>query len=167
MRKIITLVLVCLLAVAMVSTTASAAKKKKKKPAFVQTQTGSIAIPTPLRDSGQVPGCFSGGHRRGATTTQSHNGVIGYSFDVDPRTYGKRFVLTADSSQGAGADLDITFYTEYGADPSANAGALTAYETVAPGGEKGIVPKGFSKVIVCNNSGANATFTYKAGDGIK
>ena len=42
-----------------------------------------------------------------------------------------------------------------------------AYETVAPGGEKGTVPKGFSKIIVCNNTGANATFTYKAGDGIK
>ena len=110
-------------------------------------------------------GCYSGKHRREAVLTDGANqGVDGWHFDVDQKTLGKNFVLTADGGEGT-PDLDITFYTEFGtpeqiADPN-YAPPSQAYETREAGGETGTVPAGMKLAIVCMLDGANVPFTYK------
>jgi hypothetical protein len=123
---------------------------------FVDTQTGEVS-------------CYAGKHRRGAVLTDGANqGVDGWHFDVDPKTVGAKFVLTADGGEGA-PDLDITFYEDFGtvqqqAD-TAYAPPNQTFETRGPGGETGTVPADMKKAIVCLFDGANVPFTYTAGAG--
>jgi hypothetical protein len=132
-----------------------------------QQVTGTIQQPAPFVDTANpgTVGCYSGKHRRGAVLTDGANqGIDGWHFDVDPKTIGKKFVLTADGGEGT-PDLDITFYTEFGtpeqiADPT-YAPPSQAYETRAAGGETGTVPTGMKLAIVCMLDGANVPFTYK------
>jgi hypothetical protein len=159
----------------MIGTEATAAKKKKKKKTYVQTQEGSIVLPAPFPTD--MSGCYAGLHRRiaVATGTEDHNGVVGYSFDIDKRTWNKRFTLALLEGQGD-ADLDIHFYTEFGtaeqATDPAYAPPAFAYETRKPGGEKGKVPAKMTRAIVCiyggdpgggPTGGAQASFKYVAG----
>ncbi|MGH2805869.1 MAG: hypothetical protein ACRDKT_01210 [Actinomycetota bacterium] len=137
-----------------------------------QTEEGTILLPAPFTDDS---GCFAGLHRRGAIMTmENNNGVVGWHFDVDHKTWNKKFVL--EPSGGVGTiDLDILFYQEFGTpqqvveDPG-GAGAPTSvgFQTREAGGEKGKVPKKFNKAIICIYSGAlyqggGADFTYTAG----
>jgi hypothetical protein len=133
-----------------------------------QEVTGEIQQPAPFVDTqtGEVA-CYSGKHRREAVLTDGANqGVDGWHFDVDPKTIGAKFVLTADGGEGT-PDLDITFYTDFGtveqqAD-TAYAPPNQPYDTRGPGGETGTVPKDMKKAIVCMLDGANVPFTYKTG----
>jgi len=146
---------------------AGAGKGKKQK------VEGSIALPAPHPD-----GCYSGLHRRLMIVTQDQgpNGVIGYDFDIDKKTWSKPFVLKVTGGQGT-VDLDITFYTEFGtveqaADTQYAPGNI-AYDTREAGGEAGTVPPQMKRAIVCLYAGSagyggmNAGFTYVAGKGVK
>lgn len=98
--------------------------------------------------------------QRAWATGGGPDGILGWTFDVDPKTVGKPFKL--EVADGAG--MDISFYADMGdpADPT-TAPANQAYETPGPGGEKGTVPAGFPIAFVCMNEGANASFKYTAG----
>jgi hypothetical protein len=136
-----------------------------------QEVTGTIQQPAPFVDTANpgTVGCYSGKHRREAVLSDGANqGVDGWHFDVDQKTIGKNFILTADGGEGT-PDLDITFYTEFGtpeqiADPT-YAPPSQAYETRAAGGETGTVPTGMKLAIVCMLDGANVPFTYKVTSG--
>lgn len=91
------------------------------------------------------------------------DGVLGYTFEVDPKTAGKPFKLEASDGTG----MDISFYTEMGDPTSTSAPSNYPYETPGPGGEKGTVPKGFSLAFVCMTEGVNGSFSYMAGKGVK
>ena len=164
MKKLLTISLAGVLAASLLVPSAHAGGKK-------QTVEGMIALPAPYTDD---TGCFAGLHRRGAILSQeNNNGVIGWHFDVDPATANKKFVLEA-AGQGY-VDLDILFYQKFGTpedvvnDPGgAGAPASLGFQTRAAGGEKGKVPKGYPKAIICMYGGAQgaglgATFTYTAG----
>jgi len=156
MKKLIALSLVAVVALPVFAGSATAAKKKKAKPVVVE---GSVVLPQPYAADGS---CIYRTQRSWMALSggAAPNGVFGYTFDVDPKTVGKRFTL--EVSDGAG--MDIQFYSEFGdpTDPT-TAPANTGYETAGPGGEKGIVPKGFPIAFVCMTEGADATFKYTAG----
>jgi hypothetical protein len=163
MRKLIPVSLVALLVISLLGGSAVAAKKSKP-----QVVKGSIATraPFPPGNSEPLDSCYSGLHRRFAILTMEEgNGVVGYHFDLNKKTVGKKFVLKPTSGQGA-VDLDITFYTAFGTPEQATdtqyAPANFSYEKRGPGGEKGIVPKGMKKAIVCMYDGFGAEFTYTA-----
>ncbi|MDQ3940752.1 MAG: hypothetical protein M3238_05310 [Actinomycetota bacterium] len=137
-----------------------------------QTEEGTILLPAPFTDDS---GCFAGLHRRGAILTQeNNNGVIGWHFDVDPKTWKKKFKLEPSGGVGT-VDMDILFYQEFGTpqqvveDPgAAGAPASIGFQTREPGGEAGKVPPKFNKVIICiyggqQYAGGGANFTYTAG----
>lgn len=170
MRKFVALS-AALILVVLVVPAASAGKGKK------QVVEGAIALPAPFTDSS---GCYAGLHRRAAIVTQdNNNGIVGYHFDVDKKTWGKPFVLEATGGQGT-VDLDIYFYlAEFGTldqvitDPlAAGAPPSVQMNTREEGGESGEVPKKALRVIVCmyggpEHTGFGANFTYTAGDGVK
>ena len=138
----------------------------------IQEEEGMIVLPAPFTDDS---GCFAGLHRRGAIMTmENNNGIVGWHFDVDPKTWKKKFVLEPSGGVGT-VDMDILFYQEFGTpqqvveDPTAAGNpASIGFQTREAGGESGKVPKTFNKAIVCIYSGAQyqgggASFTYTAG----
>jgi hypothetical protein len=155
MKKLVVLSLAVLLALPAFAGSATAAKKKAK-PIVVE---GSVALPQPYAADGT---CFYRSQRAwmGLSGGAAPNGVFGYTFDVDPKTVGKKFTL--EVSDGAG--MDVVFYADMGdpTDPTV-APANTGYETPGVGGEKGTVPKGYPIAFVCMTEGSNAGFTYTAG----
>jgi hypothetical protein len=142
-----------------------------------QKVEGSVVFPAPFADDS---GCYAGLHRRALILTQgNNNGIIGYHFDVDKKTWNKPFSLEVTGGQGD-VDLDIYFYlADYGTveqvvtDPlAAGAPPSMQYNTREPGGEAAIVPKQAKHVIVCmyggqQGAGFDASFTYTAGKGVK
>lgn len=159
MRKLLALALAALAVAGAVSGSAVAAKKKPKP--VVQHVEGSIVLPQP----GGIANCNYRPQRSalGASNETFPNGVLGFTFHVDPKTAGQPFTLEVEGGQGD-VDLDIVFYTDYG-DPSdpTTAPGNTGYETIGPGGEKGIVPAGFPLAFVCMAIGGNASFMYMTG----
>ncbi len=141
-------------------------------PPPTQTVEGSVAIMAKFTD---LASCYSGLHRRSAIVTQEMvNGIVGYHFDVDKKTWNKKFKLEPTAGEGD-VDLDLFLYshvppvTEWPDDPQ-NAGFPVSqdFNTREPGGEAGIVPKGTTYAIVCmyagpTHYGFNADFTYTAG----
>lgn len=170
MRKLIAFGLTAVIAGSLLAGPAQAGAPK-------QTVSGTIAAPAPYTDDS---GCYAGITRRIAVLTgeQAGSGVVGYYFNVDPKTVGKPFDLSVTSPVAA-ADVDITFYQKFGTtddvtgDPlNAGSPATIDFATRAAGGEHGIVPKGYPKAIVCMYAGdqggsAAGTFTYNAGPGVK
>ncbi|MGH2754817.1 MAG: hypothetical protein ACRDLB_10320 [Actinomycetota bacterium] len=159
MNKVIVLALAGLLAIA--PTASIAAKKKGAR----QEMQGEIALAAPYPADGT---CFTGATRRTALASDGAvNGVVGYHFDLDPRTAGKNFQLHVTGGS-ADVDLDIAFYADFGSmDDPATAPANVAFETREAGGEEGKVPAGMTKVIVCMYAGSDAAFHYMAGKGVK
>ena len=165
LRKMLVLGAAAALIASLAVQPASAGKKQ-------QVVEGTILLPAPYTDD---TGCYAGIHRRGAILSQgNNNGVVGWHFDVDPATVGKKFVLDV-AGQGPFVDVDITFYMKFGtaedvAGDPLNAGSPATYEyhTRTAGGEKGKVPKGFPQAIICmygggQGSGVLGDFTYTAG----
>ena len=133
----------------------------KKAPAR-QTVEGAIAFP---QGGNAAATCVYRAQRHAYTALGDQaNGVIGYTFEVDPKTANKPFKL--ETSDGTG--LDISFYMDLGDpnDPSA-APANIPFEATGPGGESGTVPAGYPYAFVCMTEGTNASFTYTAGKGVK
>jgi hypothetical protein len=143
-----------------------------------QKVKGSIAFPAPFAQ-GTFDGCWGGLHRRIITVLQGQpNGVFGYHFDVDKKTWNKPFALKVTGGQGS-VDLDLFLYShvppldEWPNDP-VNSGTPVSvdYTTREPGGEAGIVPPKTTSAIVCmyggpSHAGFDASFTYTAGKGVK
>lgn len=151
MKKLIALSLTAFLAFPVFAGNATAAKKPK------QAVEGTIL----LNQGGAAAGpCVYRTQRTLWAVAGQPNGIFGWTFEVDPKTAGKKFVL--EVSDGAG--MDIQFYADLGdvTDPT-TAPANMGYETPGPGGEDGIVPKGFPYAFVCLNEGVDASFTYTAG----
>lgn len=164
MKKSLVIGLAALMAASVLSPATAGAPKK-------QEVDGIVVAPAPFTNDS---GCFAGAHRRVAIVTQERvNGVSGYHFDVDKATSGGKFTLEPTGG-GGHVDLDIYFYTKFGTvqdvvdDPGgAGAPTTTAFNTREAGGESGVVPAGFPKVIVCmyggqGGAGAGATFHYTA-----
>ena len=153
-----TLLLVVALCLAALGGNAVAARKKPTR----QDVEGTITIP----QGGQgAATCVYRVHRTFLLLgADQMNGMFGYTFDVDPGTIGQKFKLEA----GAGIGMDISFYMDLGdlADPS-TAPANIPYEKPGVGGESGTVPDGYPYGMVCMTDGANGTFTYSAGKGVK
>ena len=172
MKKLIAIGVAVLLALPLVASTAQAGKKKPAKP--VQVVDGSIALPAPFAQD-TFAGCWGGLTRRtSGQTGGAVNGVTGYYFDIDPKSWNKPFKLEVLGGEGT-VDLDIFLYMHYPApeetqnDP-VNGGTPTSidYTTREEGGETGKVPPNTTKAIVCMYSGPdaqgyNATFNYTAG----
>jgi hypothetical protein len=145
-----------------------AAGNMQKKP--TQEIEGAIALPAPFTDDS---GCYAGLHRRGTIATLGNNsGIVGYHFDVDPKTWNKNFALEPTGGDGD-IDLDIYFYSDFGKpgdpdDPLVNNVQSAQFNTRDTKGEFGKVPPEMNQVIVCMMlGGTRATFTYKAGKGVK
>ena len=173
MKKVIAVGAAGLLAISLAGGSATAAKKKS----FKQKEAGTILLPAPFAQD--MSKCYAGLHRRSETASQGQeNGVTGYHFDVDKRTWNKPFQLSVTDAEGP-ADLDIYFYSYYPTldewpnDPQ-NAGGPVSVDFInrKPGGEKGKVPARTVKAIVCLYAGdpgtgptyaTNAAFKYTAG----
>jgi hypothetical protein len=164
MKKTIALAASAVMGLSLLAGTSSAAPKK-------QTVEGDIAMMAPFYGDAFAT-CYSGLHRRTSVVSGgNNNGIVGFEFDVDPATIGKPFVLEVTGGQGA-VDMDITFYTEFGtveqATDTTYAPPNYGFEERGPGGESGVIPKGdWTKAIVCMHTGADASFTYTAGKGVK
>lgn len=160
MRKLIAVAMASLMVAGMVSGSAVAGKKKKKP--VVQHVEGTILLPQP---AGPLANCNFRPQRSamGASGEAFPNGVLGFTFEVDPKTAGQPFKLEVDGGQGD-VDLDIVFYSGYGdpADPT-TAPANTGYENAGPGGEEGTIPPGYPLAFVCMAIGGDASFTYMTG----
>lgn len=155
MKKLIALAATAVL-VAVPVQSAVAGKKK----ATHQHVEGSIAVP---QGGGPAAPCVYRTQRTLYALT-GRNGVFGFTFEVDPGTVGKKFKLEA----GSGIGVDISFYADMGnvTDPT-TAPANIPYETPGPGGEGGTVPAGYPIAFVCMTDGANGSFSYMAGKGVK
>lgn len=152
MRRLLAAAMVLMLLGGALIAPASAGKKKKKKPK-PQVVEGSILVPQP--GGGAGPCVYR--TQRTLMIYGGPNEILGYTFDVDPKTVGRPFKL--EVSDGAG--MDIQFYSELGdaTDPT-TAPTNHGYETPGPGGEKGTVPPDMPFAFVCMNEGADATFKY-------
>ena len=172
MRKVIGIAVAGLVALSLLGAPASAGKGKGK----VQKVEGSIALRAPfVSDAEQLESCYAGVHRRLTLVSQGNaNGVVGWNFEVDPATFGKPFKLEVSGGQ-QNPDMDVTFYLtglgsldDHAANPPWGTDSVAVnFEKRGPGGEKGIVPKGATDVIVCMFDGFDADFTYTAGKGVK
>ncbi len=149
-RKFITLAVAAVVVTAMASAPAFAGKKK---PAAHQHVEHSIIVPQGTQGAA---GCVYRTQRvLFMVFGEQFNGVFGYTFAVDPKTYGKPFKLEVPSGSG----VDLSFYGELGTDPTADAPGNVGFETVGPGGESGTVPVGYPNAFVCLTDGANVTFS--------
>ena len=159
MKKLIAATLTAMIAIA--PATALAGKKAPVK----QEMEGEVLLPAPYPADET---CFTGATRRSALASQGQvNGVVGYFFDIDPRTAGKKFQLHLVTGTDD-VDLDIDFYSDFGSiDDPTGTQAVVPYETREPGGEEGIVPAGMTKAIVCMTAGSQASFHYMAGKGVR
>ena len=143
-----TLTVAALGAVALLPVTALAAPEPG--PA-VQEVKGSIAVPNPTKAGTNVTR-----HSRTAGLLGAPNGVTGWFFEVDPKTWGGQFALTTTT---AGADLDVIFYSDPGtvdAAPTASA----EHVGVDGDGEAGIVPPETTHALVYAAARPAASFAY-------
>lgn len=166
MKRIIGVVMVALVGAALVGAPATAGKGAH------QHVEGDILMMAPyVSQSEQFQSCYAGMHRRLALTVgEPARGIIGWDFEIDPGTYNKRFDLQVTG--GSDIDLDLTFYlaglgsVEDGTQVGTTLPVVN-FETRDTKGEKGIVPKDATHAIVCMFEGTNASFSYKAGKGVK
>ena len=182
MKKVLILVLVGMLPASLLTPTADAGSSRQ------QVVEGTVLLPAPFAQSALDPDakpfkyCWNGLHRRVATLAEGGQGqgVFGYNFAVDKRTWGKPFKLEVTGGQGT-IDLDIAMYQrianleDWEADP-VNAGCAQSCEIVdhasrGQGGETGIVPRRTIVAFVClyggsSHAGFDASFKYVAGKGV-
>jgi hypothetical protein len=168
MKKLIAISVVAMLALPLAGGVAQAGKKKPAKP--IQVIDGSVALPSPFVQgvaNGEAPfsGCWGGLTRQTTGQTGNPNGVTGYFFDIDPKSWNKPFKLEATGGEGT-VDFDLFMYYSFpGADGTATS---FDFQTREEGGEVGKVPANTVKGLVCLYGGDayygyNATFNYTAG----
>lgn len=157
--------LVASLTVILVGSAFSAGAAAPKKQTVEGTIAGFVRHPD---------GCYSGVSRHlYSLMGDASNGIVGWTFDVDKATWKGKFTL--EPTGGAGiVDLDITYYLgefataeEWVGNPAPAPPASSAYEDHENPGEKGTVPEGAVKAIVCiyaseNGAAAAVPFTYEA-----
>ncbi|MFN2388634.1 MAG: hypothetical protein ABR575_03370 [Actinomycetota bacterium] len=137
-----------------------------------QTEEGTIVLPSPHPQAPED--CFAGFQRRFAQVTQEQvNSLFGHHFDIDKKTWGGRFTLEPTGGVGS-PDLDIVFYANFDTDVTDPLSGPPVVEigTREPGGEKGVVPAGMTKAIVClwagqTSQAAAASFEYDAQPPVK
>lgn len=167
MKKTLTLALACVMAASLFAPASAGAPKK-------QTVEGTIAAFVRHPD-----GCYSGVSRHlYSLIGDASNGLVGWTFDVDKATWKGKFTLEPSGGVGV-VDLDITYYLgdfatleEWVNSPAPAPPATQAYEDRTAPGEKGTVPEGAVKAIVCtyaSESGAavGVPFTYEATAPVK
>lgn len=103
------------------------------------------------------------------------NEVTGYVFEIDPKTWGKRFRLRPAATPFSDVDLDLTVYYDFPTREEAlndpvHGGSVSYehFERRKPGGEHGPMRPGAVVAIVCIYGGMSATgvavpFVYTAG----
>ncbi len=131
-----------------------------------QEVSGTIVFPIPdPQDTGAT--CFQGVERRINMVNQNtFTGLFGYVFDVDKKTWNKKF--TVEPTGGGGTpDLDIYFYLNFGPgipdDPSMNGPSFVGeFTETKAGGEAGAVPKTATKALVCMKGSVATSFEYVA-----
>lgn len=162
-HRLVVVVITTMLVVAGVVPAAAQGKK--------QVVEGNFLAPAKHTDGG----CFSGLSRRLWVLSGGYvNGATGYVFDVDKKTWNKKFELEPTGGQGH-IDIDIVFYPTLGdaaeqLDPTV-APASFSFETRSITGEAGVVPKTSTKAIVCSfidenhppAAAAAISFKYTAG----
>jgi len=125
-----------------------------------QSVNGSILMFTRFTDG---EGGFPGAGRRLWNAAHETNGLISYTFRVDPETWMGRFDLAVTSEQGIGdpADLGIYFYEDMADAGNSAAVTLAEYDVRRPGGETGYVAPGSRFAIVFMSRGVNVGISYR------
>lgn len=155
MRKVIALSAACLMVAGAFGGVATAGKKKA---AARQQVEGTVMIP---QGGNAAATCVYRAQRTlYIAAGEQINGIVGHTFEVDPKTVGLPFKLEASDGTG----FDISFYADLGdpTDPT-TAPANMPYEETGLGGEEGTVPEGFPIAFVCMTDGTNGSFSYTAG----
>lgn len=132
----------------------------------MQFVTGNIKMLTRFTDA---DGGFPGAGRRLYQAAHETNGVISYTFPIEPATVLGRFTLEVTREGGAGlgdpfepADLGIYFYSDL-ADAGNSAAVTTAeYDRRTAGGETGFIAPDSRYAIVFMSRGLDVDFTYRA-----
>lgn len=122
--------------------------------AKVQDVSGTVVVPNPSKASGAVS--VTRHARTFGLIGPETNGVSGWFFTVDPKTWGGEFVLDSATS---GADMDVIFYTDPGTVTAAPA-AAAEFLGVDGDGERGVVPTGATRALIYPSGAPNAAFTY-------
>lgn len=122
--------------------------------AKVQDVAGTIALSNPSKAAGVIS--VTRHSRTSGLIGSETNGVTGWFFAVDPKTWGGEFVL---DSATAGADMDVIFYTDPGTVTAAPV-AAAEFVGVDGDGERGVVPAGATHALVYPSGAPNAAFTY-------
>lgn len=126
-------------------------------PAPGQRVDGSIrlALPHPVYEDGCLG--FGAQYQIAWLQRPEVNGVVGFQFELDERTWGKRYRLVPSDDT---ADLDIAFFPRF--QPLVVTEDYVDDATRGPGGETGIVPSGMTVALVCLYSGSEVSFRYTA-----
>lgn len=146
--------------VAMFSLALGGSAVAAKPNAPLQTETGKIAVPL-------------GGHPQARTgpypmfqNEPMTNGSTEWSFKIDKRTRGKRFILENNPNPDSGADISTAGGDAYGIvfyDEKTNETATinNTYGGFEP--ETGIVPEDATWATVFSEYGLNMHFVYRVG----
>ena len=165
MRRIITLVLVATIVAALSPLAAEA------RVAAPQKEAGTVLLPGPGPNGETTGGCWTGWARRfWIFTGGASAGPMGAMFEIDKKTWNKKFKLEVTGGGAGTEDLDLTFYADPGkvdpADPAQQGGIIEtgSYLSREPGGEAGVVPPTTTVALVCLaiGTGYNAEFSYTA-----
>ena len=125
-----------------------------------QTVNGNVLMFTRFTDT---EGGFPGAGRRLWNAAHETNGLISYTFRVEPETWMGRFDLTVTGEAGIGdpADLGIYFYEDMADAGNSAAVTLAEYDVRKPGGEIGYVAPGSRFAIVFMSRGIDVDFSYR------
>lgn len=132
-----------------------AAGQASEEPAGAKTQTitGSIATANPTKASGTNVSRIG---RTGGLIGSPMNGVTGWFFTVDPKTWGGEFILT---SKTAGSDLDVIFYSDPGSLTDAPT-ATAEFIGTEGDGERGVVPADSIRALIYAAGAPTESFEY-------
>lgn len=140
----------CLIAAVAIAAPSALASRKAKN----QVVEGEILFADPVQ--GGTKQCdgwgLGGGKETGPVRDVLDDGLIGVHFDVDPSTRGEAFVL--EVVEGSEENLDVVFTWP---------GEASWYQTVRPGGERGLVPPKAEWAYICLSEGSRVRFRYEAG----
>jgi hypothetical protein len=119
----------------------------------VQKISGTVAVPNPIKAAASVTR-----HNRSAGLLAAEtNGVVGWFFKVDPKTWGGEFAVTTTT---AGSDFDIIFYADPGNLTTGAAAAAAEFYGTDGDGEAGVIPTGATHAVLYPTALPNAAFTY-------